>query len=291
MNTACLCIFGEVLFDHFPDGKRVLGGAPFNVAWHLQAFAQPCCFHSRVGTDAEGEQIKAAMQQWGMNTSYLQTDPERSTGKVNVIISDNEPAYDIVQHCAYDAIEPVSENMNCKLLYHGSLALREARSKAALESLKEQHPGIVFVDVNLRPPWWQADSVDQMLHGADWVKLNTDELEQLSSADHYDTRAGYDFIDRYQLKGLVITHGARGAEILLETGDHYEVEPGTAATVIDTVGAGDALTSIIILGLSLEWPLQQTLERAQQFASAVVGQRGATINDPAFYEPFINEWL
>ncbi len=27
-----LCIFGEVLLDHFPDGKRVLGGAPFNVA-------------------------------------------------------------------------------------------------------------------------------------------------------------------------------------------------------------------------------------------------------------------
>ena len=291
MNTACLCIFGEVLFDHFPDGKRVLGGAPFNVAWHLQAFAQPCCFHSRVGKDDEGEQIKAAMQQWGMNTSYLQIDPERSTGKVNVIIRDNEPTYDIVQHCAYDAIEPVSTNMNCKLLYHGSLALREARSRAALESLKEQHPGIVFVDVNLRPPWWQADAVGQMLQGADWVKLNTDELEQLSSLDHYDNRLGYDFISRYQLTGLVITHGARGAEILLENGDRYEVEPGMAASVIDTGGAGDALTSIIILGLSLEWPLQQTLERAQQFASAVVGQRGATINDPAFYQPFINEWL
>ena len=32
------CVFGEVLFDVFPDGKQVLGGAPFNVAWHLQAF-------------------------------------------------------------------------------------------------------------------------------------------------------------------------------------------------------------------------------------------------------------
>ena len=31
-------IFGEVLFDQFEDGSSVLGGAPFNVAWHLQAF-------------------------------------------------------------------------------------------------------------------------------------------------------------------------------------------------------------------------------------------------------------
>ncbi len=31
-------VFGEVLFDHFPDGGVVLGGAPFNVAAHLQAY-------------------------------------------------------------------------------------------------------------------------------------------------------------------------------------------------------------------------------------------------------------
>ena len=29
-------IFGEVLFDIFPDGNQVLGWAPFNAAWYLQ---------------------------------------------------------------------------------------------------------------------------------------------------------------------------------------------------------------------------------------------------------------
>ena len=117
MNQKCLCIFGEVLFDHFPDGKQVLGGAPFNVAWHLQAFTQPACFHSRIGIDAEGAQIKSAMEKWGMTTKYLQEDPERSTGMVNVMINNNEPAYDIVPHCAYDAIEPVSEAVDCLMIY------------------------------------------------------------------------------------------------------------------------------------------------------------------------------
>lgn len=51
-SNQSLCIFGEVLFDHFPDGNQVLGGAPFNVAWHLQAFGQSPCMVSRVGNDA-----------------------------------------------------------------------------------------------------------------------------------------------------------------------------------------------------------------------------------------------
>jgi sugar/nucleoside kinase (ribokinase family) len=62
MSATRPCIFGEVLFDHFPDGKRVLGGAPFNVAWHLQAFGEAPRFISRVGDDAEGDEIRTAMR-------------------------------------------------------------------------------------------------------------------------------------------------------------------------------------------------------------------------------------
>ena len=48
-------ILGEVLFDRFPDATEVLGGAPFNVAWHLQGFGAAPLFVSRVGADAAGE--------------------------------------------------------------------------------------------------------------------------------------------------------------------------------------------------------------------------------------------
>ena len=37
MQNDPITVFGEVLFDQFPDGANVLGGAPFNVAWHLKA--------------------------------------------------------------------------------------------------------------------------------------------------------------------------------------------------------------------------------------------------------------
>ena len=57
-----LCIFGEVLYDVFPDGTQVLGGAPFNVAWHAQAFGLSPQFISRVGSDEAGDRVIAAMQ-------------------------------------------------------------------------------------------------------------------------------------------------------------------------------------------------------------------------------------
>lgn len=285
-----LYIFGEVLFDHFPDGKRVLGGAPFNVAWHLQAFGQSPGFISRVGNDAEGEAVRAAMTDWGMDTSLLQTDKQYPTGRVNVTFSDGEPAYDIVHPCAYDAIETLPQVPACGLLYHGSLALREKKSQRALAQLKTCRPKTVFIDVNLRPPWYQARQVRQILYTANWVKLNTNELNVLHPNEKIGSAIAADFLHEYGLDGLVLTHGTEGAELITGSGKHFKVRPEKNIEVVDTVGAGDAFASIIILGLRNDWPLDITLRRAQLFASKLVGNRGATVSDPDFYQSFINQW-
>lgn len=290
MSDGQLCIFGEVLFDHFPDGKRVLGGAPFNVAWHLQALGLTPAFISRIGQDPEGDEVRAAMRDWGMDTSGLQTDTERSTGRVSINFVDGEPVYDIVAKCAYDAIEEETVGGGCRLLYHGSLALREARSRHALEVLRSGQPKIIFMDVNLRPPWWQPELVLEMVQKADWVKLNGDELAMLRPAETADTQQPVDFLTRYGLKGLVLTHGAQGAELLTDAGEHFEVRPEKDIEVVDTVGAGDAFASVMILGLVNEWPLGLTLQRAQAFASGLVGNRGATISNMDFYQSFIDAW-
>ena len=88
----------------------------------------------------------------------------------------------------------------------------------------------------------------------------------------------------------MLTHGAEGAELITSSGDHFRVRPEKNIEVVDTVGAGDAFASIIILGLRHDWPLDITLQRAQLFASKLVGNRGATVNDADFYQFFINQW-
>ena len=285
MKQGDLCIFGEVLFDHFSDGSTVLGGAPFNVAWHLQAFGQAPRFISRVGDDAEGRSIREAMTMWGMRTDFLQMDSTLSTGRVSVSITDDEPSYDIVNPCAYDAIESVNSDQQCRLFYHGSLALRESTSRETAKQFMVNKPEINFVDVNLRPPWWKKRQVLAMVSGADWVKLNTEELELLHSSTD-----GESFLADHNLQGLVLTHGADGAEIITAGGEKVKAQPAKNISVVDTVGAGDAFASIIILGLSRGWSFEMTANRAQDFASALVGHRGATVNDVDFYRAFIDDW-
>lgn len=292
MNRPSVCIFGEVLFDHFPDGKRVLGGAPFNVAWHLQAFGAAPRFISRVGADAEGDAVLAAMRDWGMDTGSVQTDPNRPTGRVTVQLVDNEPSYDIVADCAYDAIEARPDAVpGDAFVYHGSLAIRSATSRQALDAIaRTARAGTLFLDVNLRPPWWNRDDVLARVRAADWVKLNADELAMLAPAAGDRNVQARDFLAAKGLQGLILTLGAEGASAITAGGEHHTVHPGVAVSIVDTVGAGDAFTAVSILGIISGWPLATTLERAQAFASQIVGRRGATVDERAFYAPLIQAW-
>jgi fructokinase len=286
-----VCVFGEVLFDCFPDGREVLGGAPFNVAWHLQAFGQSPVLVSSVGDDNEGRRIRDAMSSWGMAQDGLQLDSAHPTGRVTVTLESGEPSYEIVANCAYDFIAsdavPVGEP---ELIYHGSLALRNSDSRAALETLKSQAGATIFLDVNLRPPWWRRDSLLEMITDAGWVKLNRDELALLGEGGPDEASAAERFCAAHGLEGLVLTLGADGA-LVLETGkEPLRISPEPGIEVVDAVGAGDAFASVFILGLRLRWPLAATAERAQAFASELVRRRGATVSDPGFYRSFAARW-
>ncbi len=280
------CIFGEVLFDCFPTGERVLGGAPFNVAWHLQAFGEAPLFISRVGMDDDGKSILQAMRHWGMRLDGVQTDPGLPTGRVDIrFAGDGEPSYDIVHPSAWDAIENHDTGNRCEWIYHGSLALRDGRSRETLAQLTSHREATVFVDVNLRPPWCPPEGITALLEAADWVKLNADELQQLAPSD---TASG--FVARHRLRGLILTHGSEGAQIVTPEADPIRIRPEGNMRLVDTVGAGDAFASVMLLGLIRGWPLAITAKRAQGFASRIVGQRGATVKDRSFYESVMATW-
>jgi fructokinase len=292
MRKNCIPIFGEVLFDHFPDGTAVLGGAPFNVACHLQAFGYPPCLISRIGQDQEGNAIILAMQKRGMDLSGIQQDKKHPTGTVRITLDEGEPSYNILDKQAYDFIEAEEEasTLNNGLLYHGSLALRNKVSRQAFKNLKTRHQGKVFFDVNLRQPWWNKEDVLQWLDQADWVKLNLEEFQRLQSNPKKINIAMKSFLQEHAIECLIVTCGKQGAIAINSTGELVEVAPVYSAPVIDTVGAGDAFASILLLGIYRDWPLTLSMERSQAFASAMVGQPGATVQDMDFYQPFINSW-
>lgn len=287
-----IAVFGEVLMDQFPDGQQVLGGAPFNVAWHLQAFGQAPCFISRVGNDAMGDNIRQAMAGWGMVVENLQTDPDYPTGIVKVTINKDEPSYEILANQAYDfiAAQQLTPAKQYSVIYHGTLALRNRISEQALNDLKARHTGKVFIDVNLRVPWWSQESVDQWVSNADWVKLNQDELMQLVPPQNTLQDAMRLLLTQHDLDVLIVTCGSSGAMALNNAGEFFEVTPAGNLSIVDTVGAGDAYAAVLLLGIQQGWSLSVTMERAQSFASALVTQRGATVQDSSFYQIFIGAW-
>ncbi|MDH5473344.1 MAG: carbohydrate kinase [Gammaproteobacteria bacterium] len=291
-NQSAPLIFGEVLYDCFPDGTRVLGGAPFNVAWHCQAFGLSPLLISRVGDDQMGEQIALAMQNWGMDTSGLQFDKQHPTGIVDVAFNNGEPSYDIVENSAWDFIDHTALPSldNSDVLYHGSLALRNTISASALQYIKQMTSASVFVDINLRAPWWNNALIEEIIEQGRWLKLNEEELS-LIVPHHATTETRIDdLLSTRLLNLLIVTRGEKGVIVASADGNRVSVEPERNLNVVDTVGAGDAFSSVMLLAQYKAWPLQIALNRAQAFASAIVGIRGATINDLAFYQPFVDGW-
>lgn len=292
MTNNPIAIFGEALFDQFPDGQQVLGGAPFNVAWHLQAFNQHPCFISRVGLDALGDKIRQAMLAWGMAVENLQIDPDHSTGTVQITINHGEPCYEILADQAYDFIDAqqLDKDRQYSVIYHGTLALRNRISELALLDLTTHQQGKIFIDVNLREPWWRKETVNHWVGKAYWAKLNHDELMYLAQPQDtmHDTMRL--FLAQHKLEALVVTCGSRGATAINRAGELIEVAPTADLTIVDTVGAGDAFAAVLLLGIQHDWSLQLTMQRAQSFASALVTKRGATVHDLNFYRPFIDAW-
>ncbi len=295
-NNHPIALFGEVLIDQFPEGQRILGGAPFNVAWHLQAFGQKPCFISRIGNDETGQLIQKAMSNWDLSMDALQIDPVHPTGTVAVTFEQGEPHYEILTEQAYDFINAEALDLTTAypIIYHGTLALRHSVSEQALKTLSTQSTGKIFIDVNLRAPWWQKEAVNKWLSTAHWVKLNHEELMALfplqSSLQINLRETMQRFLTQHNLEVLVVTCGHLGAKALSQTGEFIEVFPSDQLSVVDTVGAGDAFSTVLLLGLRLGWSLSVTMNRAQAFASASVTQQGAIVQNVNFYQPFITEW-
>lgn len=287
-----MIVFGEVLFDCFPDGHEILGGAPFNVAWHLQAFGMAPLFISGIGMDSLGESVEESMLEWGMDVSGLQKDPWHPTGIVKIEFQNNEPSYDIIPNSAYDFIDKQKFPLlkRDSLLYHGTLALRNSVSAAALEDLKRMISPSLFFDVNLRSPWWSPEKIRALFEDVSWLKLNEDELCRICPEQRSEKKRIQALLTSHPFESITVTRGKAGASTFFPKLDRSDIQSEKRTTFVDSVGAGDAFSSVLLLGQMKGWDIGKTMQRAQQFASAIVGVRGATIKDRSFYRSFLNAW-
>jgi len=298
MAAPTVIAFGEALVDQFRD-RNVLGGAPFNVTCHLGALGAHPILVTRAGKDALGEQLQQAMSERRLDLRGVQNDPVRPTGRVKVTETEAGHAFDILSEQAYDHIHAsmarmVGLSVHPDMVYFGTLSQRSDESRRALRDLLAAVDARVFLDVNLRDPWVDADTLRWSLQHASVVKLNEDELARIGDLLSLDgttpqARAAI-LLSGFDLERLVVTCGADGAWTLDPAG-RIESVAGTPLThVVDTVGAGDGFAAVFMLGMLRGWPPADTLIRADAFARALCQIRGAVPASQDFYRPFIRDW-
>ena len=163
----------------FPN-KKLLGGAPLNVALRLHKLGANVTMISAVGTDALGGEALKIIQGYGLNTASIQKHQSLPTGAVNVALTEGVASYMFEEPSAWDAIQldvKQLDNLSKQDAFvFGSLALRGEANRKVLEAFLEKAPYKVF-DVNLRPPYVSKELVLSLLPKANLIKMNEEELD------------------------------------------------------------------------------------------------------------------
>jgi len=292
ISDQAVIVWGEVLWDRFPDGDK-LGGAPSNVAWHLGLAGGWARLVSRVGDDAAGRE---AIERLGnvCDADLVQIDAERPTGEVRVAIENDEPRYTLVPGCAWERIECTADVAaalgEASVMVYGTLAQHTDTGITGWRAAIAAAHGtcLKVCDVNLRQlPISTANeqrAVKEAIAAADIIKVNDQELTRI--ADWFGWRAPLAEL-RAGRRVVAVTHGKNGAtlygdkEIVTIAG--VQSKPGG-----DNVGCGDAFVAILVHGMTLGWDLHTCGTVACRWAAAVAGVRGAT---PMFDDEQVAELL
>ncbi len=285
MKQSKIICFGEMLWDMLPTGKQA-GGAPMNVAVHLKNLGLNPQIISRVGDDELGEELLQFVTKNGLSTDFIQLGKTHLTGVAKANVSDkNEVTYKLVHPVAWDyimyddAVESAVEN--AEIFVFGSLSARSQESRETLHHLIEKANYKVF-DVNLRPPFYDKETVESLMNKADMVKMNSSELAMIS--DWYEVgleerTAILSISNHFNISTICVTRGEKGA-IFFTEGKFYEHQ-GFEVEVTDTIGSGDSFLAALLKGILEKKEPSESLKFACAMGSLVATHQGAT--------PFISE--
>lgn len=274
---------GEILWDLLPSGKQ-LGGAPTNFAIHAKHLGANSRVVSRVGQDPLGEEILQRLQGFGLSVDDVQRDPTAPTGTVSVeLSSDGQPKFVIHENVAWDRIalekSMLTAMAEADTVAFGTLAQRNEPSRQTIQALvaATRLDALRIFDVNLRQTYFTPEIIESSLRLANITKFNDGELPILAGI--LDLRGTVreqveQLANRYNQKFVCLTRGAKGS--LLHGDGQWAEADGEPVTVKDTVGAGDAFTAALAMGLLKGRPLDTVNRHANQVARYVCTQEGAT---------------
>lgn len=245
--------YGEMLWDVYPD-KKCIGGAPLNFSAHLSRHGENVSLMSAVGDDELGRELSEQIDAWGINQQYIAVLDNKETGKCLVTLDKNSvPMYNLLDDVAWDYIENESIfNEKTDVLYLGTLALRSESNYAFIKRLLScADIGEVFVDVNIRKPFYTEDRIRLLAENATILKISDEELPVICDALSLDEsdykKVAQSLGGRYKnLKLILITLGDKGAYLYDNVNNADYDCCGEKVDVVSTVGAGDSFSAAFL---------------------------------------------
>ena len=276
-NFPVIC-YGEILWDILPTGE-VPGGAPMNVAYHLNKLGHSPAVITRIGKDERGDKILSLLRGKNITTDYVQVDKILPTGIVYATPNEHhEMEYDIVAPVAWDMVQ---WNDDLSLLFNennyfvfGSLIARSLTSRDTLFRLLDVAKNKVL-DINLRPPHYDNKLLEDLLYRANIAKLNHAELNFISSwfGNYTSIEDKMNAVlDKFKLDTVIVTKGGDGA--MISIGGKIYSHNGFKVVVQDTVGSGDSFLAAIISGLIQKKDPANLLEFSCAVGALVTSKKG-----------------
>ncbi|WP_317129503.1 carbohydrate kinase family protein [Chryseobacterium candidae] len=282
MKKHKIVCFGEVLWDIFPESQMRIGGAPFNVAYHLFKMGLDVSVISSVGNDGPGHELLQKIKNWEIPTEDIQVSEEHPTSTVIATVDkNNEAHYDIVENVAWDFIEVTPENQKsvetADALVFGTLATRNEKSKNALFQMLEISPYNVF-DINLRAPYYDIRTINDLLHKTQLAKFNKAELRLVLNFLKKEYKTEQDSIrylqEKFGIPEIIISKGSKGA--LYTDGDNFYLYPTIPVEVRDTVGSGDSfLAGFLSKRIGKGDSAHEIMAQAVSLGAFITSQEGA----------------
>ena len=292
-NRVCdVTALGELLIDFTENGTSSQGnplmeanpgGAPCNVLAMLERLGKKTAFIGKVGKDMFGNQLKAAVEEVGIDTRNLIMDENVHTTLAFVhTYPDGDRDFSFYRDPGADMMltkDEVQKELieNSRIFHFGTLSsthegVREA-TRHAIELAKEAGCIITF-DPNLRPPLWKSldDARKEIEYGmtkCDVLKISDNEVEFLFGTTDYDKGAAM-IREKYNIPLVLITMGKDGSRAYYKD-LRVEAAPFLQENTIETTGAGDtfcASTLNYVLEHGFEDLTEENLKELLTFANA-----------------------
>ncbi len=275
--------FGEIIWDIYPN-KKCLGGAPLNFAAHASRAGANTFLLSAVGEDELGSEAILMAKNYGVNTEYTSRLSEYPSGRCTVSLSEKGvPSYEIAENVAYDHIV-IPKNISKEsfdALCFGTLALRGEANRLALgKLLSDMSFGEIFVDLNLRAPFYSKESIVFGLSNATVLKVSDEELPAVIRCVFDKTADVENSLELLaasfnNIKLIILTCGAEGSAAFDTRNNTFTKCNAEKAEVVSTVGAGDSYGATFLVNYLFGQDIETCLKKASKVSAFVVSRAEA----------------